>query len=275
MKKYKKLWLSLGLLSLVLVLAACGTAEVTSESSGLWDKIVYFFAQAIQFLSIGGNIGIGIILFTIIIRLLLLPLMNYQTKSMRKTQELQPKIKAIKAKYPFKDQESQRLMNEETQRLYKDNNVNMYAGCLPIFAQMPVMIALYQSISRVPELRQGHFLWLDLSTPDPYYILPILAAVFTFLSSYLASMSQLEKNSSTTVMNFVMPLMIFFMGMNFASSLSLYWVVSNAFQVGQTLLINNPFKIRNERQEALRIEKEKERALAKALSPKKKKNKKR
>lgn len=273
MKKVKRLALGGGLLSLVLLLTACGTSEVTANSTGIWERIVFFFAQSIKFLSFGGNIGIGIILFTIIIRIILLPLMHYQTKSMRKTQELQPKIKAIKEKYPYKDQESQRLMNEEIQRLYKDNDVNMYAGCLPIFAQMPVMIALYQSIYRVPEMQQGHFLWFNLAQPDKFFILPLLAALFTFLSSYLASMSQLEKTASTTVMNVAMPLMIFFMGMNFASSLSLYWVVSNAFQVVQTLLINNPFKIRAERAELAKAEKARQKALEKAMNPKKKRKK--
>lgn len=273
MKKAKRLVLGAGLLSLVLLLTACGTSEVTANSTGIWERIVFFFAQSIKFLSFGGNIGIGIILFTIVIRIILLPLMHYQTKSMRKTQELQPKIKAIKEKYPYKDQESQRLMNEEIQRLYKDNDVNMYAGCLPVFAQMPVMIALYQSIYRVPEMQQGHFLWLNLAEPDKFFILPLLAAVFTFLSSYLASMSQLEKNASTTIMNVAMPLMIFFMGMNFASSLSLYWVISNAFQVVQTLLINNPFKIRAERAEVAEAEKARHKALEKAMNPKKKRKK--
>ncbi len=55
-----------------------------------------------------------------------------------------------------------------------------YAGCLPLLVQMPVMMALYQAILRIPELRAGHFLWLNLSEADPYFILPILAAVFTF-----------------------------------------------------------------------------------------------
>lgn len=260
-------------MGLVFVLTACGTSEVTAQSPGIWEKIVYLFSRAIKFLSLGGNIGVGIILFTIVIRVLLLPLMHYQTKSMRGMQELAPKIKAIKEKYPYKDQESQRLMNEEIQHLYKENNVNMYAGCLPILAQMPVMIALYQAIYRVPELRTGQFLWMDLSKPDPYIILPILAAVFTFASSYLASMSQLEKNPTTTVMNIVMPLMIFFMGLSFASSLALYWVVSNAFQVVQTLLINNPFKIKKEREEQARLEKERQKALEKAMNPKKKRKK--
>lgn len=274
MKKFKRLLLAVGIVGLVLMLSACGTGEVTAQSTGFWDRyIIYYFGEAIKFLSIGGNVGVGIIIFTIIIRIILLPLMHYQTKSMRKTQELQPKIKAIREKYPNKDQESQRLMNEETQRLYKENNVNMYAGCLPMLVQMPIMIALYQAIYRIEDLKTGHFLWLNLSKPDPYLILPILAAVFTFLSSYLTSMSQLEKSATTTVMNFAMPLMIFFMGMGLSSSVALYWTVSNAFQVGQTLLINNPFKIRAERAEVAEKEKERQRALEKAIHPKKKRNK--
>ena len=107
-------------------------------------------------------------------------------------------------------------------------------------------------------------MWLSLDKPDPYLILPILAAVFTFASTYLSSMSQLETNASLKIMNYVMPAMIFFMGISLASSLSLYWVVSNAFQTGQTLLLNNPFKIRKEREEAARQAKARERALERA-----------
>ena len=136
-------------------------------------------------------------------------------------------------------------------------------------------MALWQSIQRTPDLTQGKFLWLELGSRDPYFILPILAAIFTFLSTYLSNMSQLEPNPTTKIMNFAMPLMILLMGINLASGLSLYWVVSNAFQVVQTLLINNPFKIRREREELARIQREKERSLQKALNPKKKRNKKR
>ncbi|MHC5228393.1 YidC/Oxa1 family membrane protein insertase [Enterococcus sp. LJL99] len=264
-----------GLVTLVFVLSACGTAPISKDSTGIWDRyIVFYFAEAIKFLSVSGNTGIGIILFTLIIRVILLPLMQFQTKSMRKTQEIQPKLKALQKQYSSKDPETQRRFREEQQKLYAENNVNPYAGCLPLLVQMPIMMALYQSISRVPELKQGSFLWLNLGKPDPYFILPILAAVFTFASTYLTSMSQVESNASLKVMNFVMPAMIFFMGMNLASGLSLYWVVSNAFQVGQTMLLNNPFKIIKEREEAERLVKERERALKKAQNPKKK-NKKR
>lgn len=274
-KHVKKALLLSGILALVVFLSACGaTGEVSANSTGIWDRyIVWNFARAIKALSFG-NAGIGIILFTLIVRIILMPLMHFQTKSMRKTQELQPKIKALQAQYSAKDMETQQKLKEETQKLYAEHNVNPYAGCLPLLVQMPILMALWQAIQRVPELSQGHFLWLNLGEKDPYLILPILAAVFTFASTYLSSMSQVESNASLKIMNFAMPLMILMMGLGLASGLSLYWVVSNAFQVVQTLLINNPFKIRKEREEALRQEKARERALERAMNPKKKKRKK-
>ena len=274
-KHVKKALLLSGMLALVVFLSACGaTGEVSANSTGIWDRyIVWNFARAIRALSFG-NAGIGIILFTLIVRIILMPLMHFQTKSMRKTQELQPKIKALQAEYSAKDMETQQKLKEETQKLYAEHNVNPYAGCLPLLVQMPILMALWQAIQRVPELSQGHFLWLNLGEKDPYLILPILAAVFTFASTYLSSMSQVESNASLKIMNFAMPLMILMMGLGLASGLSLYWVVSNAFQVVQTLLINNPFKIRKEREEARRQEKARDRALERAMNPNKKKRKK-
>lgn len=109
-------------------------------------------------------------------------------------------------------------------------------------------MALWQAISRIPALTEGTFLWLELGKPDPTYILPILAAIFTFISTRLTTMSQSNVQGAMKAMNYVMPLMILFMGVKLASGLSLYWVISNAFQVIQTLLINNPFKIRREQE---------------------------
>uniref|UniRef100_UPI0018747815 YidC/Oxa1 family membrane protein insertase n=1 Tax=Streptococcus suis TaxID=1307 RepID=UPI0018747815 len=97
-------------------------------------------------------------------------------------------------------------------------------------------------------LKVGHFLWLNLGEPDPYFILPILAAVFTFLSSWLTNKAAVEKNGAITVMMYMMPVLIFFFAMTSASGVALYWTVSNAYQVAQTMLLNNPFKIIAERQ---------------------------
>lgn len=126
--------------------------------------------------------------------------------------------------------ESRRLMNEEIQKLYAENKVNPYMGCLPLVVQMPVLWALYQALSRVDFLKHGTFLWFEIGAKDPTFILPILAAVFTFLSSYLMMKSAPERNAMTTSMTYIMPIFILIMGVNFAAGIALYWVISNAFK---------------------------------------------
>lgn len=254
MKKKLK-WAGLLSLSLVL-LSACGTSAVTSESTGQWEQLIYWFGRIIQALSFNGHIGIGIILFTILIRTLLLPLFQMQTKSTRKMQELQPQLKALQEQYAGTDMESRQLLNDATRQLYKDNGVNMSASFFPIFVQLPILMALFQALTRVEALKVGQFLWLNLGQRDPYFILPVLAAFFTFLSMWLTNKSALEKNTATTIMTYAMPLMILWFAMSSASGVALYWAVSNAYQVFQTLLLNNPFKIVAERQAKLDAEKE-------------------
>lgn len=267
----KKLAL-LGVLGAALVfLSACGRTAVTSQSSNLWDKLVYIFALIIRFLSFGGLTGVGIILFTLIIRVALLPLMSVQIKSSQRMQEVQPELKKIQAKYPGKDMESRRLMQEETQKLYADNKINPYMGCLPALVQMPVFWALYQALSRVDFLKHGSFLWLNLGQQDPTYILPILAAVFTFLSSYLMMKSAPERNMMTNSMTYLMPIFIFFVSFRIASGVALYWAVSYGFQVFQTLLIANPWKIIAARESKVQAEKDKVRARDRAIKKAKKK----
>ncbi|MDQ0222792.1 YidC/Oxa1 family membrane protein insertase [Streptococcus moroccensis] len=259
-----------------LFLSACAQTPanqsmITSESTGFWNQFVYYFAEAIRFLSFGGSIGIGIILFTILIRTLLLPLSKMQIASSRKMQELQPQLKELKEKYPSR--EDMTLLNEETQRLYKEAGVNPMASMIPTFIQLPILMALFQALSRVEFLRTGHFLWLNLSEQDPTYVLPVLAAIFTFLSSWLMNKAQLEKNGMMSVMTYGFPIMIFFFAVSASSGVALYWTVSNAYQVFQTLLFNNPFKIIAEREEKRREEKERQakirRAQKKALKKRK------
>ena len=118
-----------GMLALVVVLSACGRGEVTAQSEGFWDRyIVYNFAQAIKALSFG-NAGIGIILFTLIIRIILLPLMHFQNKSMRKTQDLQPQLKALQQKYSSRDPETQQQLRDEQQRLYAETRTSAVCQC--------------------------------------------------------------------------------------------------------------------------------------------------
>lgn len=248
----------------LLVLTACGTSSVTSQSTDAWEQLIYWFASIIQFLSLNGQIGIGIILFTILIRTILLPLFHIQMESSRKMQEIQPQLRALQETYAGTDLESRQKLHEETQKLYKENGVSMRSSMLPLFIQMPILLALFQALTRVEALKVGNFLWLHLGEPDPYFILPVLAALFTFLSSWLTNKAALEKNGAMTVMTYAMPVLIFVFAMTSASGVALYWTVSNAYQVVQTLVLNNPFAIIAERQSKIAEEKERQAKMRRA-----------
>ena len=273
MKKFKKYLSLTSILGLVFFLTACSNKPITSHSTGLWDGVIVLnFSRAIIWLAklFGSSYGMGIVAFTIIVRIIILPLMIYQTKSMKKTQELQPKLKELQKKYSSKDTETMKKLREEQQRLYAEAGVNPVAGCLPLLVQLPILWALYQAIWRTNILKSGEFLWLQLGHRDPYFIMPVLAAVFTFLSSWLAMKSQPEQNGMTKGMMFGMPIIIFFMALNIPAAISIYWVVTNAFQAGQTLVIQNPWKIQKEREEKARAERQHQHKIEKAIRKAKK-----
>lgn len=275
-KSTKRLLAALALVTVfALVLSGCATqttqkpTPISHNSSNWWDAwVVYYLSQFVLWIAkvCGGSYGWAIIIFTVIIRVILLPLNAVQINSTRKMQEIQPELKALQEKYSSKDLETRNKLNEETQKLYKEAGVNPYAGCLPMVIQLPVMWALYQAIWRTPEMQNGKFLWMDLSKPDPYYILPILATVFTFLSSYIATLS-VPKSSQTTMtkmMSYVMAIMVGIWAIVFQSAISLYWVISNLFQVGQTLVLQNPFKYRKEQEAKEEAERDRQRKMRRA-----------
>ncbi|WP_017471597.1 YidC family membrane integrase SpoIIIJ [Amphibacillus jilinensis] len=247
----KKVLIVVALLGLVLLLSGCGNVNepITAESEGFWDS---YFVFPLSWLIINvanffnGNFGIAIIIVTLFFRLLLVPLNVKQLKSSKAMQEIQPQLKELKEKYSSKDAQTQQKLQEETMKLFQQNNVNPMAGCLPIFVQMPILIGLYQSIMRTPGLQEGSFLWFELSQSDPFYILPIVAAGATFLQQKLTmagtNATQNAGNPQMTMMLYMMPIMIGVMSMFFPAALALYWVVGNVFMVLQTIFIRKPFK---------------------------------
>ncbi|MDN7343629.1 membrane protein insertase YidC [Listeria monocytogenes] len=259
MKKKKRFKQKLLIASLVIglmaVLSGCGysTDSITSESTGFWSHYIVFpLSWTITWFSdlFGGSYAVGIIVVTILIRLLIMPLMIKQLKSQKAMTNLQPKIKELQEKYSSKDNETKQKLQQETMRLYQENSVNPMMGCLPLLIQMPILLGFYQAISRTAEIKTDSFLWMQLGNPDPYYILPVVAALTTFLSSKISMMGQTQQNKSMAMIVYIMPVMILFMGITLPSALALYWIIGNIFTVFQTLLINNPFKNKRE-QEAL------------------------
>ena len=271
-RKVKRFIVVLGLLALAFTVTGCGTNTtsqvhaISHNSGGWWDRyVLYYVSEFILWIAslVHDSYGWAIIIFTIIVRIILLPLNAFQIKSMGKKQQLQPHMDALRKKYSGKDVESRQKLQEETSKLYKEAGVNPYIGCLPLLIQLPIMWALYQAIYRTPQLQNGRFLWMDLGRPDPYFVMPLLAALFTFLSSYISQLSQPEssRNGMTKSMTYIMPIFIGITAMGLQSAISLYWVISNLFQVVQTFFLQNPFKYRQEQREKQEAERERQRRL--------------
>ncbi|GAA4724481.1 membrane protein insertase YidC [Brevibacillus fulvus] len=225
---------------LVVILAGCGSVQnaqpVGPEATGIWD---HYFVWPLSWLIkeatflLGGSYGLGILVATILIRLLILPLMIKQIKSSKMMQVLQPELQKIREKYKNDPQKAQ----QETMLLFQKNNVNPLAGCLPMLVQMPILIAFYHAIIRTPEIKEHTFLWMSLGAKDPYYILPIIAAVTTFLQQKMMGAATAQNNPQMQMMLIMMPLMILAIGVTLPSALSLYWVYGNLFTIVQTYFL--------------------------------------
>ncbi|MFD2368940.1 membrane protein insertase YidC [Brevibacillus sp. GCM10020057] len=223
---------------LVFILSGCNpqkAAPIGPDATGIWDKyLVYPLSWLIKesALILGNNYGLGILVATIIIRLIVLPLMIKQIRSSKKMQELQPEMQKIREKYKNDSQKAQ----QETMALFQKNGVNPLAGCLPMLVQMPILIAFYHAIIRTAEIKSQTFLWLTLGAKDPYYILPVVAAVTTYLQSKMMGQTT-QGNPQMQMMLVMMPLMILAIAVTLPSALSLYWVYGNLFTIVQTYFL--------------------------------------
>ena len=224
---------------MVLLLAGCNpvTAEpIGPEATGFWDRyFVYPLSWLIteSALLLGNNYGLGILVATVIIRLIVLPLMIKQIKSSKRMQELQPEMQNIREKYKNDPQKAQM----ETMALFQREGVNPLAGCLPILIQMPILIAFYHAIIRTHEINTQTFLWMQLGEKDPYYILPVIAAITTYLQSKMTPQFNTQMQAQMQMMMVIMPLMVLAIGVTLPSALSLYWVYGNLFTIVQTYFL--------------------------------------
>ena len=185
------------------------------------------------------NWGFAIIILTFLIKIVFFPLTYSSTKSMAKMQELQPKIKALRAKYKKAKQDinQRREMNEEMMRLYKEHGINPAGGCLPILVQIPVFWGFFRMLVVAVEFRHSPFiLWIkDLSVHDPYYITPILMGATQFISQ---KMTPTSADPAQARMMLIMPVVMTVFFMNFQSGLVLYWLTNNVLQIGQQYIMN-------------------------------------
>lgn len=198
-----------------------------------------------------GNMGLGILLLTLLIKLLLLPLANKSYRSMNRMKDIQPKIQALQKKYA----NDKVKLGQEVSAIYKKEGVNPVGGCLPTLLQSPVLFALYKVLYISIEMRHAPFIfWIhDLSLPDPMLIFNLFGLIPISLPGFLQigiwpllmglSMFWQQKIGPTPAdpaqanMMLIMPLMFTFMFAQLPSGLVIYWTFSNVLAIAQQYYI--------------------------------------
>ncbi len=189
-------------------------------------KPIYYLLSFIHWMV--GNWGWSIIILTILIKGVFYKLSETSYKSMAQLRKLQPRLASLKEKYG----DDRQKMNEAMMKIYKDEKINPLGGCLPILVQIPVFIALYWVLLESVEMRQAPFiLWLnDLSSADPYFVLPILMGA-TMLIQHRLNPTPLDPIQAKVMMTLPLVFTIFFAF--FPAGLVLYWVVNNTLSITQ------------------------------------------
>jgi YidC/Oxa1 family membrane protein insertase len=241
----RRIWLAFLLVALLAFVSGCSQINepITPESKGFWNQyIVYPLSWLITYVAnlFNDNYGLSIIIVTVLIRLVILPLMIQQTKNSKAMQALQPELQKLREKYSSKDMQTQQKLQQETMLLFQKHGVNPLAGCFPLLIQMPILIGFYHAIMRTKEIANHNFLWFDLGDKDPYYILPLIAGVTTFIQQKMIMAGTEQQNPQMAMMLWMMPIMIVIFAINFPAALSLYWVVGNIFMIIQTYFIKGP-----------------------------------
>ncbi|MFT8736324.1 MAG: membrane protein insertase YidC [Zymomonas mobilis] len=225
------------------------------------EKVFFYYLDWL-FLHVG-NYGLAIILMVFTIRALIFPIANKQYASMASMRRLQPKMQAVRERY--KNDEAK--MRQELVTLYQKEKVNPFAGCLPMFIQFPIFIALYKTLLVTIESRHQPFiLWIkDLSAPDPLTpfnlfgllsftpphflmigVLPILLGITMWLQ-FRASPQQLEP-AQQQIMSFLPLISVIFMA-PLAAGLQVYYIFNNLISLAQMTWLQHRHSTPEERQD--------------------------
>ena len=231
----------------------------------MWDLLILnpmVNALLLFYRLLGHQTVLAITALTLVVRLAVLPLTLKQQQSARRMQELQPELVKLQKKYA-NDKEA---LAREQMKLYREAGINPLGGCLPLLIQLPLLYGLWQAIMRtlavsplelirlsqnvysfIPGLAsliplQSRFLWMDLGQPDPYYVLPILVVVTSWLSQKILTPPSTDPQSAAMnqQMLIMMPLMFGFISISYASGLSIYFIISNLVTLLQYFVTPRP-----------------------------------
>ena len=229
----------------------------------IWDSVREALGSVLAFFySIIPNSGVAIILLTVAVRLVLFPLTAKQAKSMIAMQRVQPEIKKLQAKY----KNDRQKLNEEMMKFYKENQINPLGGCLPLLLQMPVFIALFQTLRDIQKFipvdsamyhdicgrttpnkctPDMHFAGMNLTTSAskaassgfsvvwPYLILVAIVVVTGFIQQRQTMRNQTQANPQMAIISKVFPVVFAFISWGLPSGVGLYFATSNLWQIGQ------------------------------------------
>jgi len=192
----------------------------------------------LKFQGVVGNWGVAIILLTVCVKLATLYWMTKSMRSMKAMAVLGPQIKELNVKY--KDDKSK--LQVETMALYKANGANPLSGCLPMFLQMPIWIALYRMLSNAGELYRQPFIpgWIsDLTAADPYYVLPVVLVVTMFAQARLTPQNpDPAQRTQQRIMQYGMPLLFGGMAFVFPAGLTLYIFTNTCLSALHSIYMN-------------------------------------
>ncbi|QSZ27366.1 membrane protein insertase YidC [Aceticella autotrophica] len=196
-------------------------------------SIGMYLGQILEFINkYVGNYGVSIIIFTILIKIILVPFYIQQMTTMKKMKEITPHVENLKKKHANDPQK----MNAELMKLYKEKNVNPFGGCLPMLLPLIILWPLFAMLRTHHQFATASFLWLNnLSARDPYFILPILSGITTYISS-----SMIATDKSQKTMNTIMSAVMVYMTASLPSGVGIYWVTSNIFQIIQQYFFLRP-----------------------------------
>ena len=239
----------------------CEEFKITSgKYEGIWTSIfVKPLAWVILFFGkLTTSFGLGLIITSILIRLIVYPLTKKSTVQAENMKKIQPEMQRIEKKYANKDQKDREVMMQKSQEmmaLYKKHNVSPMAGCLPALLQLPLFIAFLDAINRVPAIFEEKFLFFHLGTTPKigisggnwwYIILTLLVAVTTYFALNKASNSAANNGNDmakqTKMMTNVFTIMIIVMSVFMSSALNIYWIVSNVCTLLQNYIVRRSMK---------------------------------
>lgn len=212
--------------------AAAPNLELALDYGWLWwiASPLYILLKWIH--GVVGNWGLTIICITILVKAALFQLNAKAFKSMAKMRKFGPEMTRLKELHG----DDRQKMSQAMMELYKKEKINPLGGCLPIVAQMPIFISLYWVLMESVELRHAEFLYLtDLSTKDPYFILPIIMGVSMFIQQ---SLNPAPPDPMQAKVMKMLPILFTFFFLWFPSGLTLYWVVNNILSIAQQYVIN-------------------------------------